>query len=308
MIRPSFTVERLVQLKRIFLTGASGLLGRRLVAVLSKKYEVIPTHHAHPLQPNSVRIDVGDSDVVLKTLSGYYPSVVVHTAAQTNVDKCEASKELAWRINAEGTRNVAQGCVRIGAKLIYISTDYVFDGNRGFYIEEDKPNPINYYGFSKLKGEEFVEQAGCHSVIARTSVLYGWHPRKLNFATWVIDSLKNGRAITVADDHYNSPTLADSLAVVVLEAIEKDLAGIYHMAGGARVSRYEFAVQIADAFGLDRTLVAPVRMNDLNMWVAKRPRDSSLCTDKTRRETGIRPPLLGEALEMMRSSFGKPLT
>jgi dTDP-4-dehydrorhamnose reductase len=308
MIRPSFTVERLVQLERILVTGASGLLGRPLVTILSKKHEVIPTHHAHTIQPNSLRINVDDRDMVFKTLRDFRPAVVVHAAAETNVDKCETNKELAWRINAEGTRNVAQACVRIGAKLIYISTDYVFDGNRGFYIEEDKPNPINYYGFSKLKGEEFVEQAGCHFVIARTSVLYGWHPRKLNFATWVIDSLKNGRAITVADDHYNSPTLADILAVMVLETVEKDLTGIYHMAGGARVSRYEFAVQIADVFGLDKTLVARVRMNDLKMWVAKRPRDSSLCTDKTRRETGIRPPLLGEALEMMRNSFGKPLT
>jgi len=287
-------------LKRILVTGAGGLLGSRLTDILSRKYEVVPTHNTQPTQARSVKMDISDRDVVFRTVSQISPAIVVHAGAATNVDRCETDRDWAWRVNVEGTRNVAEGCTRIGAKLIYVSTDYVFDGERGFYREGDKPKPVNNYGLTKLRGEEYVEEICGDHVIARTSVLYGWHPIKLNFATRVIDMLRNGREINVVSDHYNSPTFADVLADIILRLIEKDLKGVYHTSGSERMDRYSFALKIAETFGLDETLVKPVKMDDLKAWVARRPRDSSLCVEKAEGELQIDLPDVDESLNRMK--------
>jgi len=271
-------------LKKVLITGASGLLGRKLARALSEEYRVIPTHSTHPVNPDSMRMDIVDGSEVVGVLSEVRPELILHAAAETNVDKCETNRELAWSVNAIGTRNIASACGKIGAKLVYVSTDYVFDGEKGHYSEEDKANPVNYYGVTKLEGERFVRELCGDYVIVRTSVLYGWHPNRLNFATWVIDSLKSGMRISVAEDHYNSPTLADNLAEAILKIVEADATGLYHIAGSERISRYDFAMKTAEVFGLDRSLVTPVKMEDLKIWVAKRPRDSSLSMYKARHE------------------------
>jgi len=303
MIRPSLTIERRVKLKRILVTGASGLLGSKLVDILSKEYEVVPTHNVQALHPDSMRMDIVEREEVFGVLHTACPDVVAHTAAETNVDKCETEREWAWRLNAAGTRNIAEACTEIGAKLIYVSTDYVFDGAKGLYREEDEANPANYYGLTKLKGEQFVRELCKEFIIARTSVLFGWHHEKLNFATWVIDSLRNRKKIEVVEDHYNSPTLADNLAEMILDLVKEDAAGVYHTAGSERISRYEFALKIAEAFHFDRTLIRPVKMKDIKIWIARRPVDSSLCVDKVLRETRVLPLNLNKALERIRSSL-----
>jgi len=290
-------------LKRVLITGASGLLGSKLVKALSGGYEVIPSHNAHPIHPDSVRMDIVDGKEVAGVLSAVKPEFVVHAAAETNVDNCEIDRELAWSINAEGTRNIAKACAEIGARLIYISTDYVFNGEKGLYSEEDEANPVNYYGVTKLKGEEFVRELCEDFVIARTSVLYGWHPSRVNFATWVIGSLKDGKGISVVEDHYNSPTLADDLAEIISKIAVTDAAGVYHIAGRERINRYDFAMKIAEVFGLDRSLIAPVKMDDLNVWVARRPRDSSLSVDKAKHELKVSFSDIRECLRRMRRAY-----
>jgi len=297
-----------VRLKMVLVTGAAGLLGCRLIEVLSGMYEVVPTHHTQPVQPNSIRMDVVDTRTVSRVLDDFRPSILVHAAAETNVDKCEKDKEWAWSVNVNGTRNIAEACAKIGSKLIYVSTDYVFNGKKGLYTEDDEPNPINHYGLTKLKGEQAVQEAGADYVIARTSVLYGWHKRKPNFATWAVDSLRNGKEINVANDHYNSPTLADNLAEMMLGVLKKDLSGVYHAAGGERVSRYEFAIKLADIFELKKSLIIPVSMADLTMWVAKRPRDSSLSADRIGRDAGVQALDLSEALKIMKNSAKKTMS
>ena len=287
-------------MERILVTGATGLLGRQLVEVLSKKYEVIPTYHAGAMRPDSVRMDIVDRDMVFRVIGEMRPWAVVHSAAETDVDKCETNKEWAWSVNVGGTSIIAEGCVKVGAKLIYISTDYVFDGARGLYREDDRPNPLNYYGLTKLRGEESVRRTCPSYVVARTSVLYGWHPKRLNFATWVINSLRSGKRISVVDDHYNSPTLADSLAEGILEVVGRDVGGFFHVCGKERISRYEFAIRIADIFGLDKSLIARARMDDLKAWIARRPRDSSLCVERAERELGVDLLSVDEGLRRMR--------
>jgi len=289
---------------KVLVTGAAGLLGGKLANVLSREYEVVPTHRTQALHPDSMRMDIVDGEEVFEVLREARPDVVVHAAAETNVDKCETDRESAWKVNAAGTRNVAEACAKIGAKLIYISTDYVFDGKKGLYTEDDEVNPINYYGLTKLKGEQFVRDLCEDYVITRTSVLYGWHSRKLNFATWVVDSLRNGKEVSVVEDHYNSPTLADNLAEMTLGILKSKASGIYHTAGAERIGRYEFALKIAEVLGLNRALIAPIRMRDVKAWVATRPVDSSLCVDRVRREIGASPLCLNEALERFRAGLG----
>lgn len=283
----------------MLVTGASGLLGNKIVELAKNDYTVILLHKTKPLHLNSLKLDIIDAIEVLNLFHKLKPDVVIHTASETNVDKCETEKEHAWKINVDGTRNIAVACGQVGAKLVYISTDYVFDGEKGNYNEQDKPNPINYYGVTKLEGEKQVAQNCQKYFILRTSVLYGWHPWKQNFATWVINQLKQDKEITIVEDHYNTPTLTDNLAEITLEAIQKDLQGLYHASGSERVSRYAFAKQIAKAFNLDPNLIKPIKMSQLTAWIAKRPKDSSLNTDKIQKKLKTKPLNITEGLKRM---------
>jgi len=289
--------------RKVLITGASGLLGNRIVKLTKEDYEVTPIHNTKSLSLNSLKLDITNQNKIFSLFYELEPNVVIHTASETNVDKCETEKEHAWKTNVEGTRNIAEACQKVGTKIVYISTDYVFDGEKGFYNEEDKPNPVNYYGLTKLEGEKQVIEHCENYIILRTSVLYGWHPWKQNFATWVINQLKQGKEIKVVDDHYNTPTLADNLAEIAIEVAEKDLRGLYHASGRERISRYEFAKQIARAFNLSADLVKPVKMSQLIDWIAKRPRDSSLNTSKIQKQLKTKPLNIIEGLNKMKEEM-----
>jgi dTDP-4-dehydrorhamnose reductase len=288
---------------KLLVTGASGLLGNKIVELAKNDYTIIPIHKTRPLNSNSLKLDITDAIEVLNLLGKLRPDAVVHTASETNVDKCEIEKEQAWKINVEGTRNIAETCQKVNAKFVYISTDYVFDGERGLYDEEDNPNPVNYYGLTKLEGEKQVIEHCKNYAILRTSVLYGWHPWKQNFATWIINKLKQQQKITVVEDHYNTPTLADNLAEMVVEVAKKDLQGLYHASGCERISRYEFAKQIAKTFNLSSDLIKPIRMSQLTAWIAKRPKDSSLNTGKIQKQLKTKPLNITEGLNKMKEEM-----
>jgi len=286
--------------RKLLVTGASGLLGSKIIKLAKHDYVAVPVYHTKQLHPNSLKLDITDSSEVLKLLIKLKPDVIIHTASETNVDKCETQKNYAQKVNVDGTRNIAVACGKVGAKLVYISTDYVFDGEKGDYNEQDKPNPINYYGLTKLEGEKQVTKNCQKYFILRTSVLYGWHPWKQNFATWIINQLKQNKEITVVKDHYNTPTLADNLAEITIKAVQKDLQGLYHASGSERISRYQFAKQIAKTFNLDPNLIKPVKMSQLTAWIAKRPKDSSLNTDKIQKQLKTKPLNITEGLKRMK--------
>jgi dTDP-4-dehydrorhamnose reductase len=266
-------------------TGSSGLLGRNLMNILKDDFEVVGIDRYVPEGQKGLTVDLTQKEQTLKSIVTTAPSVVVHTAAETNVDRCETERDLAQRINIGGTANVAAASARVRAKLILISTDYVFDGRKGNYAETDEPNPISFYGLTKLEAERIVASTS-NSLIVRTSVLYGWHPSKLNFATWILKGLRDRETLKVVNDHINSPTLADNLADAIRKAIERNSQGVLHVAGSERISRFDFARRIARRFDLDERLLVPVRMSDLN-WIARRPRDSSLNIGKAEKELGI---------------------
>ena len=288
-------MERDVGPMKILVTGASGLLGTKIVNFTNTS-EIYGTYYQNPVYfdyGKTFRLDVSKrnaTNLIRKTA----PDVVVHTAAYTNVDRCELDRKNAYQINVEGTSNVALGARN--SKLVYISTDYIFDGEAGMYHENDEPNPVSYYGQTKLEGEQIVQEICDNYIIARTSVLYGWHTR-LNFVSWVIHELQKRNKINIVTDQVNSPTLADDLAEQIMILIKRDEQGIFHTAGGERISRYEFAREIARIFELDETLITPVTSEQLK-WIAKRPKDSSLDVEKISK---IKKPMnIAQSLEWMK--------
>lgn len=258
----------------ILVTG-SGLLGSDVIRVLREEHEVTGTFSSHPKE-GAVRLDITDRGNTIRAVGELKPEYVVHTAALTNVDYCEDHPDEAASINDMGTKNVVDAARMAGARLIYVSTDFVFDGSKGMYREEDPVNPISVYAYSKLMGEYRVEELP-GSAIARTSVVYGY--ARQNFVTWVRDSLAKKQTIKVVTDQYNSPTLSYDCALAIAALIKHGAEGTYHTAGGERISRYDFAVKIAKFYGLDAGLVEPVTSDTLKQK-AKRPADSSLDVSK----------------------------
>jgi dTDP-4-dehydrorhamnose reductase len=291
-------------MQRLLVTGASGLLGSRIMQHARGNFEAIPLYNTKPLHPNSLKLDITNQISVSNLFNKVKLHAVIHTASETSVDRCEIEKDYTWKVNVKGTHNIAIACARTNVKLAYISTDYVFNGEKGNYKEEDQPDPINYYGLTKLEGEKQVIEYCKNYAILRTSVLYGWHPWKQNFATWIINKLRREQEIAVVEDHYNTPTLADNLAQMAVEIVaEKNLRGLYHASGRERISRYEFAKQIAKTFNLNSDLIKPVRMSQLTAWIAKRPKDSSLNTDKIQKQLKTKPLNITEGLNKMKEEM-----
>lgn len=287
---------------KLLITGASGLYGSKLAQMaLAQNYEVYSSDiQSLSVYGNFVKLDISGKEQVEEAFKTIKPDVVVHAATLTDVDKCELNKELAWKVNVEGTKNIVEAAKTAGSFLIYISTDYVFSGETGNYKETDKPDPINYYGITKLKAEEIVQTQKEH-FIARPSVIYGSTPAagKVNFALWLIETLRKGERVKIVTDQWNTPTLNTNLADMTLEVIERKLTGIYHMCGTTRVSRLEFAEQIADAFGLDKGLIDKVLSSQFT-WPAKRPMDSSLDTSKAQKTLQNKPLEMGAALKQLK--------
>lgn len=286
---------------KILITGASGLLGYKVTQLaLRKGHEVYSLFNKNEIKlGTSIKLDITNQGAISKVITGLKPETIIHTAAYTNVDGCESNRNLAWKANVEATRNIALESALIKAYLIYVSTDYVFDGEKGFYSEEDQTNPINHYGYTKLKGEEFVKTHSQEWCITRTSVIFGWEKtEKLNFATWIINKLKQRKDVKVLTDQYVSPTLNTNLAEMLLEIADRRIGGILHTAGATRINRYEFALRLAEVFKLDKQFIYPAVMNEM-LWKAKRPKNSSLNVNRALSLLNQKPLKLDQTLELM---------
>ena len=287
---------------KLLITGASGLLGTKLCEIaLRKNHEVYSAYSQHrPLYGTPVKLDILDLKAEQQILDKIKPQGVVHAAALTDVDKCEMEKELAWKTNVEATTNLVRLCKEHDAYLVYVSTDYVFNGEKGTYKEMDDPAPINHYGLTKLKGEEAVQTLNKYCIV-RGSVIYGSTPAtgKTNFALWLLDKLRKKEEVKIITDQWNSPTLNVSMAEMILQILEKRVNGIFHLAGATRLSRYEFAEHLAETFNLDPKYIKPVQSEHIK-WIAKRPKDSSLDVNKAKRTLAIKPLEIREALEIMK--------
>ena len=287
---------------KLLITGASGLYGNKLAQIATQKgYEVYSGYNkGKPAFGYPTQLDVINKKHVEKVFKQIKPKIVVHAASLTNVDTCETDKQLAWKTNVEGTKNIVMEAKKHQSFLIYISTDYVFNGEKGNYTETGKPDPINYYGETKFKAEQQVKTLKKYC-IARTSVMYGTTPSagKTNFAIWVINQLKNNQKIRIATDQQTSPTLNSSLAEMTLEIAERQLNGIYHLSGATQITRYDFAKKISITFKLNKNLILPASIDEFS-FPAKRPKKSSLNTTKAHQTLKNKPLKIGLALNRLK--------
>jgi dTDP-4-dehydrorhamnose reductase len=269
----------------VLITGANGLLGQKLVTDFHPHYKVI----ACDLHPESFfsfpnlsyeSLDITNRRQLGFHISFYHPQVIINAAAYTDVDGCEIHKDKAWSVNVGGVKNLVNLCHEQKIRLIQLSTDYIFDGENGPYSEDDPPDPVNFYGQTKLESEKVVKESGIDFLIVRTNVLYGFGKNvKPNFLLWLLERLSQKEKIQIVTDQFNNPTLADNLSLCILEMVRKNISGVYHVAGSEYLSRYDFAIKVADKFNFDKNNIFPAK-TELLQQKAKRPYKGGLRIDK----------------------------
>jgi len=301
----------------VAVTGASGRVGVNVVRRLLKAgYDVHALIHSplpaeHPLSYEPVAMTIMDlaalpEQDVLNWLSRVRPLAFIHSAALADVPGCEQQPSRAYLINAQVTRMLAKACAHYQTHFIMLSTEYVFSGTLRpglLYNEDDPVHPLNHYGKSKVQGE-LATQEECSQktlwTICRTSMVYGpdydttqWH--RPDFMQWVRSMLRQNQMIRIASDQVNSPIYSVDLAEILVAMVEQKLQGIYHVAGSTPISRYNFALAVAEHAGLDETLIRPALTSELDRN-PQRPLNAGLCIEKISRSSGIRPLSIEEGL------------
>lgn len=297
-------------MKRILICGSNGLLGQRLSLLLSTRteYEVLNTSVERSFVFDDrlfdyTQLDITSRSDVKSLVSSFQPDVILNAAAATNVDWCETHREETWNLNVVAVEHLAEAARKVNAKLIHVSTDYVFDGKSGPYAETAQPNPLGYYGKSKLASENVIQSANIDFAIVRTMVLFGSGINvKSNFALWVIENLKRGNTIRVVDDQIGNATFVGDLAQAMIRIFEWNKQGIYHVAGRDILSRYDFALQAAEVFQLDASLIARIKTADLKQ-TAPRPMKSGLLVGKAERELEMRFLTAREGLQQLKQEL-----
>jgi dTDP-4-dehydrorhamnose reductase len=299
-----------MSINRVLIIGSNGLLGQKVAELLIRgsNYEITlgsvePAPVRALVSAEYAQVDITVRKEVRDLVSSCSPDVIINCAAMTNVDACETDRELAWKINVGGVENLADAARKNAIHVIHVSSDYIFDGKSGPYAEDDRPEPISYYGKTKLASENALRTSEVPFFIARTMVLYGYAPGvKANFALWLIRSLRDRQQVRIVSDQLGNPTLVDDLAFGLIQAMEARRTGIYHMAGREIMSRYDFAVHTAKAFGLDPLLIQPIETAQLKQPAA-RPLKSGLITLKAEVELGFRPSTVDQGLRILKTQL-----
>lgn len=297
-------------MKRVLICGSNGLLGQRLALLLSARadLEVLNTgrqrsfvfdHHLF----DYTQLDLSQRGDVRSLVSSFQPDVVLNTVAAVDVDWCEEHRDEAWQSNVAAVEHLAESCRKVGARLIHYSTDYVFDGRQGPYDESARPNPVNYYGKSKLAAENVIVTAGIKAAILRVSLLFGSGIGvKGNFGLKTVRLLREGQIVRATHDIGTNPTHVSDAASAGVAAAERSVSGIYHVSGKSYATRYEFARILADTFGYDASLIQQVSAGDLRL-PAVRPKSTAFVTTKAERELGIHPMTLPTACEHLKQEL-----
>ena len=274
-------------MKTVLITGANGLLGQKLCRHFFSSHKTVVTD-LHPESrvplPNLSyeSLDLTDARALEFQVRFYEPALIINAASCTDVDGCEIHQSEAWEVNVGAVKNLVKVCQERKIKLVHFSTDYIFDGESGPYSEDDPPNPVNFYGRTKLESEGVIRQSNIESLIVRSNVLYGFGEKvNKNFLLWLLEKLSAGEKIKIVADQFNNPTLADNLAESILEMVERDLAGVFHIGGAEYLSRYDFAVKVAEKFGIENADISPIKTEMLKQK-AKRPLRGGLKTEKAR--------------------------
>ena len=284
------------------------MLGQRAVQFYSSKenVELLATSVEEKSVVDSVEYissDIKHRDEIKKVIHEYYPDFIIHTAAFTNVDLSEKLREDAWKTNVKGVEYIAEAARAVDAHIIHISTDYIFDGKDGPYIENAKPNPVGYYGRTKFASENALRISGTFFTILRTNVLFGNAPNsRPDFVRWVINSLSKKENIRIVKDQINNPTFIDDLVQGINKIIEFRKTGTYNIGGKEFLSRYDFTLRIADFFNLDKNLITPITTEELKQ-PARRPLKSGLVILKAETELGYKPHTINESLAAMKKEL-----
>lgn len=298
--------------KRILITGANGLLGQKLVALFLQQphVELIATGRGENRLPVTegyvyYSLDITQRQEVEDAMKRARPDVVIHTAAMTNVDQCESEKEACWAQNVTAVEHLIGACKAQGAFLLHLSTDFIFDGKEGPYTEEAEANPLSFYGWSKLAAEHLVRHSTIRWAIARTVLVYGiaHDMSRSNIILWVKNSLENGKAIQVVTDQWRTPTLAEDLAMGCFLIADKEAEGVFNLSGKDFLTPYEMAIQTADYFELDKSLISAADSTTFTQ-PAKRPARTGFMLDKAYAQLGYNPHRFQEGIALVASQLG----
>jgi len=262
---------------KFLVTGSAGLVGSQIVKdLITQDHQVYSCYNdSIPQSGIPTKLDLTNQNDIKNTIQKIQPDLVIHLGAMTGVDLCEVEQNLAMNINAKATETLANESAKQQAFFVYVSTDYVFDGKTGMKKGNDLPNPLGFYGKSKLAGETVLNNLSSGWCIARTSTPFGIHPTKKSFPLWVKENLESKKEISVLTDQFTSPTYVPNLSKMLIEVTTRQITGIIHLAGATRISRYSLAEMVADRLNLDKTLLLPAKITEMN-WKAQRPQDSSL--------------------------------
>jgi dTDP-4-dehydrorhamnose reductase len=286
---------------RLLVTGISGLLGLNAAAALRDRCTVVGSFLEQPIElegVRAVRLDVSDGEAVRRWIEAERPDVVLHTAGLTDVERCEADPDLAARLNVAASAHVAAAAHRAGARLVHVSTDHLFDGRDSLYVEDHPTSPLNVYASTKLAAEEAVRREHPGALVVRTN-FYGWgSPRRRSFSDWIISSLRRGEGLRMFHDVHFTPLLANDFLDIVLELVNGAEPGVYNVAGGERLSKCEFAIALAERFGLDTSLIQSVSVETF-AFKARRPHDMSLATDWAARRLGFPMPGVAAGIDRL---------
>ena len=292
---------------KILITGSNGLLGQKLLHRLIEddNIEVIATSKGENRVSRSQKytylsLDVASENEVKKVISDQSPDIVINTAAMTNVDLCEEEKESCDRINVDAVSFLANSCASINAHLIHISTDFIFDGLDGPYVEDDTPNPISYYGLSKLKSEKILYNHNVDWTILRTIIVFGVGENlsKGNIVLWAKGALEKEEKLNIIDDQFRAPTLAEDLAEACLLVARKKAHGIFHISGKDIMSIYEMVENIANYYGYNVNKLNRISTSTLNQKAARPPK-TGFILDKAKKILGYKPHSFKDALSIV---------
>ncbi|HMN06563.1 MAG TPA: SDR family oxidoreductase [Flavobacteriales bacterium] len=299
---------------KILITGSNGLLGQKLIGALRNDsgVQLIATSRgldrsAEPLGDRYRPMDIAVRAEVDAVVDAARPDVIIHAAAMTNVDACELDPEACRLQNVVATENLVQAAKRCGSHFIFLSTDFIFDGEKGPYREEDAPAPLSVYGHSKLEGERIVQESGLERwAIARTIIVYGTAPglSRSNVVLWAKDALEKGTPIKVVDDQWRMPTLAEDLADGCIRIAKRGTTGIYHLSGPDGMSILELVQRTGAFFGLSTDHVSAVKSASLGQ-PAKRPPHTGFILDKARRDLGYAPRGFEAGLAVLRGQLAQ---
>lgn len=299
-------------MKKICIVGSNGLLGKKFMEKFHG-LEILGTiHESSPTDKNNnlINIDIIKYENLEKILK-FNPDLLINCAAITNVDYCEQFPDIAYQVNVIGTKNLVKLAKQLECKFVHFSTDGIFSGKNSLYDENDVPNPINYYGKTKLASENQVKELNDY-LICRTNLLYGYVPnnfrnKKLdyqkpkNFVMWVLHELSKNHQLRIVDDQISNPTLVDNIPQLIFELIEKNLVGIYNTVDLSCLSRFDFAKKIAEAFGYSKSLISPINSIELNQ-IAPRPKQTCLDCLKIQNQ-GIKLHSVDESLKILFSTI-----